>query len=126
MSFKLKNMFKSKTAAKATDEAANEEQAVILTIPLSNSKNFGSKDQQKAIYALEDEIEKLIPLEAEVDGHEFGDGECIIYLYGQSADVIFDAIRATLQKSKFSDIAVVLRYGAAENKNAKEKHITIN
>jgi hypothetical protein len=88
------------------------EQAVIIQIPLSDQ--FGQAEEIKSIHEIEDRIGQLLAREkvGELDGDEFGGGNCVIYLYGQDANKIFIVITPILTNwHALKGGAVVRRYG---------------
>lgn len=97
------------------------DQAVILTIYFDGLDDFGSKEQQQSIENLEGEIASLLPANSGIDGDEFGDGECIVYIYGPSADKIFSSIKSELKKSPFNRIDITLQYGQPDSPSAKDR-----
>jgi len=99
----------------------NTNQAVIIKFPISDE--FGTELEQNMAFDLEDNlIEAIADLDqADVDGHEFGGGEVIIYVYGPSADAIFEKVQPVLKASTLKPIRVTRRYGEATDLTAKEK-----
>jgi hypothetical protein len=68
------------------------EQALIITIPLSDGAN-GTHEEQQHLFKLEDELMKAIEQSGagEYDGNEIGGGTFTIYAYGSSAEGLFNA-----------------------------------
>src|SRR5690242_11061604 len=85
----LGNLFKKKPAVKAM------EQAVIIHLD-----GISLPDEVYAecdLATLEDQLEKCLAGGlGELDGHESGPDETVIYLYGANAERIFSAIEPTL------------------------------
>ncbi len=104
----------------------NYSQAVILEVPLDSGQDLGSNEEHEAIFTLEDKLSTLINKSEVVDGHDFGEGTAIVYLYGPSADVLFDKVKDALKRSAFSRFEVTLRYGPAEDKDSEEKRFTLS
>jgi len=79
---------------KSTDVSGAEEQAVIVTLKLS------SDAEVQQIHALEDKLIAAIKKASagEFDGDEFGEGTCTLYMYGPSAERLFDATIETLRE----------------------------
>lgn len=97
------------------------EHAVILHLKLSNEK-FGSKADMDAIHRLSTSLRLRIASTraGEFDGDEFGQGECVLYMYGPDADVLYSAIEKTFKASTYARGAtVVKRYGDASDPNAR-------
>lgn len=90
-----------------------EEQAVIVKF------DYGTTDLSH-LFALEDELEEVL-LAADVgeyDGHEIAvDGsDGLLFLYGPSADALFEHIKNTLIASaQISNVQATLRYGPPED-----------
>lgn len=76
------------------------QQAVLVHLKLADGA-FGSDAEREAIFRLERELEQAIAAVAagELDGNEFGDGRCTLYLYGPSAEALFRAIAPVLASS---------------------------
>jgi hypothetical protein len=86
---------------------------VFVYIRLSDD-DMGDGEQDDAIYALQEELTKLIETAAigEFDGDEWGGGYCQLFMYGTSADKIFDAISPMLLGNTELPIThAVKRYG---------------
>jgi hypothetical protein len=101
------------------------DQAVILDINLEGLEDFGTNEQHKELELLQAEISKVLPPKSGVDGDEFGDGTCTIYIYGTSANKIFKLIEPILKSSSFNHVNVTLQYGRAENPNTKDKKFSL-
>lgn len=106
-------------------QETNYDQGLIVTILLGGLEDFGSKEQQEEIHAIEEKIEEVLPEGAELDGDEFGDGECTIYMYGPSADMLLSAVKDLLQKSPFTHIEVTLQYGPPQDSATVEKTFSL-
>jgi hypothetical protein len=101
------------------------EQAVILHLPL-RSGPFGSPEEREALLALEDQLAAAVVENAagEFDGDEFGEGECVLFLYGPDADSLFAAIEPALKaSSQASGGYAIKRYGEATDMNAQEVRV---
>ena len=62
----------------------------------------------------------------ELDGNEFGQGECVIYMYGPDADVLYGAIEPAMTRSSHAQGGFVIkRYGKASDSNAREVRIQL-
>ncbi len=69
------------------------QQAVVVHLKLSD-EGLGAFDEREKAFALEDRLEEIIAGLAigEYDGHEFGEGWCRLYIYGDDANRIGEAI----------------------------------
>jgi len=98
------------------------EHAVIVHLRLDDD-GFGSAEKRASINELQDALADAID-EAEAgefDGDEFGQGECVLFMYGPDADVLFDTIKAILKKSPHSKGGFAIkRYGEASDAKASE------
>lgn len=95
------------------EHQGNEEQAVILRLPLVGG-DFGSESERHGIRALEKMLEREIEAThtGELDGDEFGGAVARIYLYGPSADRLFETILPVFRSSGLAPGAhIVKRYG---------------
>ncbi|SRR6266568_5972171 len=106
-------------------ETFSYDQAVILNIPFNNFDNFGTKADRDKVYQLEERIKQVLPEDSGVDGHEFGDNEGVVYVYGPSANSIWGKIQSILKESEFDHIDVTLQYGLAEDPETQEKKFTV-
>lgn len=101
------------------------EHAIILHIALSDQK-LGSMNDRLAISRLEDEISSALEASnfGELDGDEYGDGECIIYIYGPDADILFSLIVPLLASGPdaYKGYAIK-RYGEADDPQAREVQV---
>lgn len=105
-----------------TPANSSEEQAVIIKF------NYGINGLE-ALYELEDKLEEVIDQNGvgEYDGHEIAvdyiDG--YLYMYGHNAEILFKAIRSTLDNTDFMKGAVAtLRFGPPGD-NTKQIDITL-
>lgn len=101
------------------------EEAVIIIFPLSGTE-FGSAWELEVLGSLGDDLADVI-LEAgvgEFDGHDVGEGEYTLYLYGPDADDLFDAVKPLLTRQPWTgEVAVVKRYGEP---GAAEVRVSLN
>ena len=103
------------------------EHAVLAYLKLSDAE-FGTADERDSIHALSDRLEEAISDAGagEFDGDEFGDGQCILFMYGPDADAIFSAIERILRESPHSRGGYVIkRYGEATDPTAKEVRVDL-
>ncbi len=62
----------------------------------------------------------------EFDGDEFGEGECVFYMYGPDADVLFDAVSPTLRSSPLAGGGYTIkRYGDASDPSAEQSRVEL-
>jgi hypothetical protein len=97
---------------------AVEEQALIITIPL-HSGTTGSADELKRLHALEDQLILAIKESkaGECDGDEIGEGVFTIYIYGPSAERLFEVVRPTLKRFRPpTGSFLIKRYGKPGSK----------
>lgn len=108
-------------------QPSGSEHAVIVHLRLSDA-TFGTPAERTACHDLEHLLESLVANSGvgELDGDEFGGGECTIFLYGRDADALFAAIEGQLRASPLSRGGRALkRYGAASDPNAKEVQVSL-
>jgi hypothetical protein len=103
-----------------------QDQAVIINIDFEGLSEYVTKEQQDAVYALQDKITEALPENSRVDGDEFGDGSCTIYVYGPSADDMFHSMEVLLRKSIFNRIDITLQYGPPEDPSTVDKNFSLS
>lgn len=86
---------------------------------------MGSEAERDEISGLEKDLPGLMSPQDELDGHEYGDGEAIIYIYGASADAIFASIESRLRDLPFDHIDITLQYGRPEDPKTQDKTFTM-
>ena len=66
------------------------EHALIVHLPLGGDR-FGSSSEREGLFAMQDEMACAIRHAGvgEFDGDEFGEGECVLFMYGPNADRLF-------------------------------------
>lgn len=97
------------------------EEAVIVQFPLSNSY-IGTKQDLDQIVKLEKALETVIfhANAGEFDGNEIGQGECVLYMYGPDAKMLYNAILPVLEKSPLVKGGIVrIRFGPPGSKQEK-------
>jgi hypothetical protein len=102
----LQQMSEGAPAADGSDGLP--EQSLLVQIPLSGG-DFGSDEEQEAVLELADLLAETAA-EAGVgvlDGYEFGDGQAMLFAYGDDAGALWDALGPVLRGS------VVARGGTA-------------
>ena len=101
----------------------NKEEAVLIHLKLSDG-DLGNPAERERICELEDRMEEAIALEGvgEFDGDEFGQGECVLFMYGADADALFNTIEPILRGSGLCSAGYAIRRygapGASENRIA--------
>ncbi len=100
--------------------------AVIIHLSLSDD-GFGSESDREAISSLEDRISIAFDDNGfgELDGDEFGEGECVIYTYGPDADALYSLMEPFLitDSGTYKGYAIK-RYGEPDDPNAREVRVT--
>lgn len=89
------------------------EHAVLVYIMLSG-KDSGTESERQAIFTFEDELTSQINENnvEEFDGDDFGEGCCTLYMYGPSADRLFEAVAPVLKKVSLpANSYIIKRYG---------------
>lgn len=99
------------------------DQAVILNIQLVDEAK--ESDNYQSIIEIENTIKKVLPLKYGIDGHEFGEGECTMYIYGPDANKLWVLVEPVLKLSEFSRIEVTLQYGMPNDPKTKDKSFTL-
>jgi hypothetical protein len=96
----------------ASIHAANHpaQQALTIIIPRTN----GGRDEMRRLHKLEEDLINAINRSraGEYDGNEEGDATFTMYVYGPSADRLFEVVQPVLAKYRLpADSEVVKRYG---------------
>ena len=69
----------------------------------------------------------LQPLGGENDGHEFGNGEAVVFSYGPDADQVFDVVQRSLQDFDVRPGAYAIkRYGPAGDSEARKERVELD
>jgi hypothetical protein len=103
------------------------EHAVIAHLRLTEDK-FGSERERAAVAALTDDLMHAIDEKqaGEFDGEEFGDGRCVLYMYGPDADQLFETVEPIIKASLLSRGGFAIkRYGEAGDKNTIETRVNL-
>lgn len=93
--------------------------AVIAHFPHAQDDDLGM------IRRLEDHLRDAVADVGEVDGHEVGDGEVIVYLYGPDAEALFTAAEPHLRGFEASAGWCLLRYGGPGDPGVMERRIDL-
>jgi hypothetical protein len=109
-----------------SEEELDSSQAVIVSFNLPS--DISDREILKHVYAIEDRLDEALEKTGigDCDGHEFSDGWGIIYIYGSDADKLFEVARPILADAPFKPMDIILRYGIANDKDAKEAKRRIN
>jgi len=102
------------------------EQGVIVHLRLSDD-GFGTDDDRVAILELEDAMEAAVSAESAglLDGDEFGQGECVLFLYGRDADRLFSVIKPLLESSTIASGGFAIKqYGEPGDLEAETVRVT--
>lgn len=103
------------------------EHAVIAHIRMTEDK-LGTERERAAVATLADDLERVIGEKqaGEFDGEEFGDGRCVLYMYGPDADRLFEAVEPVLKATPLARGGFAIkRYGEANDKNAVEARVNL-
>jgi hypothetical protein len=94
----------------SSDNAAAAEQAVFIFLKCSDDENSA----RESCYRLEGKLAEEVckSNSGEYDGYDLGQGQCIFYLYGQSARHLYDSISGVIaQFGPPPQSFVRIRYG---------------
>jgi len=113
----------------ASDEELDEEDedSVFLHLKLSGDK-YGTPQERDRIRKLSHQLEAAIESKSagELDGDEFGGGECKLFMYGPDADELFSTIEPILRQSSLVKGGwAVKRYGQETRADKKEVRIDL-
>jgi hypothetical protein len=103
------------------------EHAVIAHIRMTEDQ-LGSERERAAVAVLADDLERVIVEKqaGEFDGEEFGDGRCVLYMYGPDADRLFEAVEPVLKATPLARGGFAIkRYGEANDANAVEARVSL-
>lgn len=98
------------------------EQGLKVEIWLSQP-GLGSSSDRESILELEDALVEAMKVnpKIEVDGHEFGEGKAVLFLYGPDADEMFRIAKPLLLAfPSMGPKRVVRRYGSVFDPESKE------
>lgn len=93
-----------------------------MQIPLG-AAGFGTEDDRSAVLELEAALVDVMKADPqiEVDGHEFGEGRAVLYLYGPDADEMFRLAKPLLaQFPSTGPKTITRRYGSVFDPGSKE------
>ena len=122
---------RSKKSAAVSEVVASSEHAVLLYLKYEAFEN-GFPINEKEVEEGHVFQEKLFQAIAqagvgELDGDEWGMGECIVFMYGSDADELWETIEPILDGEVFhSGSYGMKRYGAADDEEALEVRIELD
>ena len=90
------------------------EHCVTIHLDLSEATPYGTHEERDAVHRLSDRLADAIAIHAagEFDDDEFGDGKCVLYMYGPDANRLFEAIAPALKdQRRFVNGRIVRRFG---------------
>ncbi len=108
--------------------AAPPEQALLLRIILSGDE-YGTEEERAWCYALEEELEQALENAGAgmLDGDEFGDGRCDVYMYGPDANRMWDVVAPILTTKSFKSGSYATKvFGRIDLENVPEERIDLN
>ena len=87
-----------------------DDECLMLHLKLSD-RDFGTREEQAAIRAFSAKLEECVTVKniGELDGDEFGGGECTLYFYGPDADRLFETVLGLLNTSPLSQGGYAIR-----------------
>jgi hypothetical protein len=115
---------RAQAAGQRDHSQSNGGQAVLIKLKLAGN-GYGTADEQTAVHDEEKKIAAaLVAVKgAALDGDEFGDGVCAIYLYGVSADAMFDAIKPVVDDwDALKGGSITKRYGPPKAREVVVKY----
>jgi hypothetical protein len=102
------------------------EHAVTVHLRLTGGP-FGSPEEDDAVAALGDELERAVEAASagEFDGEEVGEHKCVLFMYGPDADRLFTAIEPVLKDTPLAAGGYAIkRHGEAADPDAAEVRVT--
>ena len=103
------------------------EHTVVVHLKLSDD-GFGASDEREAIWKLQDELAEVVAQAraGKFDGEEFGQGECVFFMYGPDADALFATVQPLLKSSPHSKGGFATkRYGETSDPRAPEVRVEL-
>ncbi|MFN0133968.1 MAG: hypothetical protein ACKVW3_15740 [Phycisphaerales bacterium] len=109
MSF-LKKFFGGKDRPTTRSPAEEVEQHAVL-LYLKTAGEMPPQEEMNRYHRLQDEIAKAVNAKGvgELDGDEWGDGRCTVYLYGPNAERLWDAIAPVIEKHPLPHGSVAIK-----------------
>lgn len=114
----------TETKTELEPEADDDDEAVLINVTFHSNLDSPS-EKLKKIRKLSNAIETILPDNSELDGHDIGDEDSTIFIYGESADMIWKSIESIIRKQDFAHIEVTLRYGSVDDVNMRERQVSV-
>src|SRR6266496_282336 len=82
----------------------------------------GDTEERDAVFQLGEELEATIEQakSGEFDGHEFGGGRCVLYMYGPDADRLMESIQTIFRSSWLCKNGILTRRYGPPQEGVKE------
>jgi hypothetical protein len=103
-----------------------EQQALIVHLRLSDDA-FGTDADHAAIWELEEQIEQAVEATSvgDLDGDEFGQGECVLFIYGPDADRLFSVVEPLLRSCPIASGGFAIKqYGDISDLDLETARVT--
>lgn len=86
--------------------------SVLVRLALEDSQ-FGTTAERQRIHRFTDKLAEALSASGvgDYDGDEFGEGECVLFMYGPDADAMYRTIDPILRKASFLRGAKVELFG---------------
>ena len=96
--------------------------AVIAHLKLSDA-GFGTPAERQHFMSFEPRIDETLRQSGAgvFDGNEFGDGECVWYMYGPDADAVFAAVEEIVREARPRDGSFVIKRRGPPGQATEEK-----
>jgi hypothetical protein len=101
------------------------QQAVIVYLRLSDNA-IGSPGEREVLFALQEKMMQAISDSGagEFDGDMWGEGECVLYMYGPDANRLFAVVEPLLKSCPLASGGfAVMQYGEATDTDALEVRV---
>lgn len=119
-------IFQKHESTNEDDSINDSPQALIIRSVFESGDDFGSEDELNSLRQLEDNLDRIFAdNNYDLDGHEVGDGEIVLYAYGDDVDRMLELAKEPLRESPFIWFNITLRYGAVDDENDKETHTRV-
>lgn len=100
-------------------------QAVIVYLPLHGG-DMGSEEERDVLFALQERMMEVLAEAGvgELDGDLWGEGECVLYLYGPDADRLYTVIEPLLKACpQASGGYAIKQYGDPVDPDVREERV---
>ena len=96
--------------------------ALIAHLKLSDA-GFGTPAERQHLMSFEPRLDDALRQSGagEFDGNEFGDGECVWYMYGADADALFAAIEAIVRETQPRPGSFVIKRKGPPGQSTEER-----